>query len=91
MINGDDKSPGLSTRTKTFALRIIHLFKALPNTIEAQVISKQILRSGTSVGAQYREGMRACSKAEFQSKLEGAIQELEETGYWLEYIGSSVS
>jgi four helix bundle protein len=86
MLNGENKSSDLSVRTKMFALRIISLFKALPSTVEAQVIGKQVLRSGTSVGAQYREGMRARSRAEFQSKLEGAIQELEETGYWLELL-----
>jgi four helix bundle protein len=65
MQNGDKKSSDLSVRTKMFALRIISLFKALPSTVEAQVIGKQVLRSGTSVGAQYREGMRVRSRAEF--------------------------
>ncbi|HEX8735073.1 MAG TPA: four helix bundle protein [Pyrinomonadaceae bacterium] len=76
----------LKTRTKSFALRIIRLYKALPNSVEAQIIGKQILRSGTSVGAQYREGTRARSNAEFISKIESALQELEETGYWLELL-----
>jgi four helix bundle protein len=51
-----------------------------------QVIGKQVLRSGSSVGAHYREGTRSRSNAEFVSKLEGALQELEETGYWMELI-----
>jgi four helix bundle protein len=76
----------LRTRTKKFALRIIRLFAALPQTTLAQVSGKQLLRSGTSVGAHYREGCRARSTAEFVSKLEGGLQELEETSYWLELL-----
>jgi len=58
----------LAVRTKSFALRIIRLFPALPKTTEAHVIGKQVLRSGTSVGANYREAYRGRSKAEFVSK-----------------------
>jgi len=76
----------LKTRTKEFALRIIRLYRVLPKTTEAQVIGKQLLRSGTSVGAHYREGMRARSDAEFISKIEGGLQELEESSYWLELL-----
>ena len=76
----------LKQRTKKFALRSIRLYGALPKTTVAWVIGKQMLRSGTSVGAQYREGVRARSDAEFISKLESALQELEETSYWLELI-----
>jgi four helix bundle protein len=76
----------LKTRTKQYALRIIRLFDALPKTAVAQVLGKQLLRSGTSVGAHYREGHRARSTAEFISKLEGALQELEESAYWLELL-----
>ncbi len=79
----------LKTRTKAFAIRIIKLYTALPKTTEAQVLGKQILRSGTSVGAHYREGSRARSDAEFISKLEGGLQELEETSYWLELLVES--
>ena len=79
----------LKVRTKAFAIRIIRLYSALPKTTVAQVIGKQILRSGTSVGAHYREGIRARSDAEFISKLEGALQELEETVYWMELIVAS--
>jgi four helix bundle protein len=67
-------------------LRIIHLYKALPNTVEGQIIGKQVLRSGTSVGAQYWEGTRLRSTAEFISKIESACQELEETMYWFELL-----
>src|SRR5579871_5494095 len=76
----------LKRRTREFALRVIRLYGALPQRQEAWVIGKQLLRSGTSVGAHYREGTRARSDAEFVSKLEGALQELEETAYWLELI-----
>ena len=55
--------PELKSRTKSYALRIIKLFKSLPKTVEAQIIGKQILRSGTSVGAQYREACRSRSTA----------------------------
>ncbi len=63
--------PDLKKRTKAFALRIIRLYGALPKSTEAQVIGKQVLRSGTSVGAQYREATRCRSNAEFVSKVEG--------------------
>ena len=79
----------LKLRTKEFALRVIRLYVHLPKTTEAQVIGKQILRSGTSVGAHYREAMRARSDAEFVSKLAGGQQELEETSYWLELLTES--
>ncbi len=76
----------LKIRTKNFAVRIIRLFAALPKTTEAQVIGKQFLRSGTSVGAQYREAQHAKSDADFVSKIDGSLQELEETAYWLELV-----
>lgn len=76
-------------RTKMFALRIIWLYSSLPKTTEAQVIGKQLLRSGTSVGAQVREGNRSRSDAEMISKTEGALQELEETLYWLELLADA--
>ena len=76
----------LKLRTKQFALRVIRLFRSLPRSIDAQVIAKQLLRSGTSVGAQYREACRSRSSAEFISKVESALQELDETAYWLELL-----
>src|SRR5688572_19931754 len=84
-----DESVGrqdLRKRTKDFAIRIIKLYAALPKTTEGQVIGKQILRSGTSVGAHYREACRAKSNADFISKIEGGLQELDETLYWLELL-----
>ncbi|CAN5310412.1 four helix bundle protein [soil metagenome] len=81
-----ERGKDLKIRTKLFALRIIRLYSALPKITEAQVIGKQVLRSGTSVGAQYREACRARSDAEFVSKIESSLQELEETIYWLELL-----
>jgi four helix bundle protein len=79
----------LKQRTKTFALRIIKLYSALPRRGDAKVLGNQILKSGTSVGAHYREACRAKSDADFISKVEGALQELDETAYWLELIGEA--
>ena len=76
----------LKTRTRSFAIRVVKLFAALPRSVEAQVLGKQILRSGTSVGAQYREAQFAKSDADFISKIQGSLQELEETLYWLELL-----
>lgn len=88
--NMEEQSPlDLKVRTKQFALRIIRLYTALPKTTEAQVVGKQVLRSGTSVGAQYREAQRAKSDADFINKVEGSLQELDETGYWLELLKDS--
>jgi len=85
----EDKPMDLRMRTKQFALRIIRLFSALPKNTEGQVIGKQLLRSGTSVGAHYREATRARSDAEFISKIEGGLQELEESVYWMELLAES--
>jgi four helix bundle protein len=76
----------LRVRTKQFALRVIRLFSALPRTAEAHVIGRQLLRSGTSVGANFREAPRARSDAEFVSKVGDCLKELDETGYWLELL-----
>ena len=83
----DEKSgQDLRVRTKRFAIRIIKLYGSLPKRTEVQVIGKQILKSGTSVGANYREAYRARSDAEFISKLGICLQELDETAYWLELL-----
>ena len=76
----------LRARTKKFALQIIQIYSLLPKTTVAQILGKQLLRSGTSVGAHYREAVRARSVAEFISKIEVGLQELEETAYWLELL-----
>jgi len=76
----EEKQPqDLKVRTTDFALRIIRLYAALPKTTQAQVLGKQVLRSATSVGAQYREGYRAKSDADVINKFEGVLQELDET------------
>jgi four helix bundle protein len=69
----------LNERTKEFALTIISLYSQLPKRREAQILGDQLLRSGTSVGAHFREAQRAKSNADFINKLEGGMQELEET------------
>ncbi len=82
----DFESPDLVERTRAFALRIIRLSASLPRTKEASVLGHQVLRSGTSVGANYREAQRARSKAEFCAKIGDSLKELDETLYWLELI-----
>jgi four helix bundle protein len=79
----------LADRTKRFALEIIRVFSMLPKTTEAQVLGKQVLRSGTSAGANYREAYRARSKAEFIAKSRDSLRELEETGYWLDLLAEA--
>ncbi len=88
MVEGERRND-LRERTKQFALRVVRMYASLPKTVEAQVIGKQVLRSGTSVGAQYREAKRARSTAEFTSKIESGMQELDETLYWLELLADS--
>ena len=65
------------------------MYCALPKTTVAQVLGKQVLRSGTSVGANYREANRARSKVEFISKMGDCLKELDETAYWLELLVES--
>src|SRR5436190_23261659 len=79
----------LRDRAKSFALRIIRLFSALPKNEAARVLGRQMLRSGTSVGAHCREGYRSRSDAELISKYETALQELDETTYWLELLADA--
>ena len=79
----------LKDRTKKFALRIVKMYTQLPKSPEAQVMGKQILRSGTSVAANYREACRARSSAEFISKMGTCEQELDETQLWLELLVES--
>src|SRR5688572_15049614 len=79
----------LCDRTKAFALRIIRLSSALPRGREATIMGRQVLRAGTSVGSHCREAYRSRSKPELISKLETALQELDETTYWLELLAES--
>ena len=82
----DEKNNDLVERTMAFGLRIVKMFVALPKTEEARVLGKQSLRSGTSVGANYREAQRARSTAEFIAKIGDCLKELDETSYWLELL-----
>ena len=83
------KQEELRERTKNFALRIIRLFRHLPRSPEAQVLGKQLLRSGTSVAANYRAAGRARSRAEFCAKIGIVVEEVDETVLWLECLGDS--
>lgn len=80
------KAAQLKDRTKRFAVEIMRLFRALPRTEEARVIGNQLLRSGTSVAANYRAVCRARSKAEFIAKLGIVVEEADETVFWLELL-----
>lgn len=82
----DERDNDLIERTMVFGLRIVKMFVALPKTEEARVLGKQVLRSGTSVGANYREARRARSTAEFIAKIGDCLKELDETSYWLELL-----
>ncbi len=79
-------SKELEKRTRKFSVRIIRLSTKLPNTPEARVIRNQITKSGTSIGANYREANRARSKADFKNKIKICESEASETQYWLEVI-----
>jgi four helix bundle protein len=78
----------LNDRTFNFSRRIIHLFAALPNKPLHQTLGRQVLRSGTSVGANYREAFRARSRQEFRAKIGDCLKEIEETSYWLQLLES---
>jgi four helix bundle protein len=76
----------LKDRTRDFSLRVIRLCASLPANRTSDVIARQLLRSGTSPGAHFREALRARSKAEYVAKMNGGLMELEETLYWLEIV-----
>ena len=76
----------LGERTKQFALRVLRLFRALPAKEEARILGRQLLRSGTSVGANYRAACRARSRAEFIAKLGVVLEESDESVFWLELL-----
>jgi four helix bundle protein len=81
-MNADD----LKKRTKRFALRILKLVSALPDTVQGRTVGGQLARAGTSVGANYRAACRGRSRAEFVAKLGIVIEEADESGFWLELI-----
>jgi four helix bundle protein len=76
----------LQERTKQFALRVLKLVDALPGTAAGRAIANQLIRAATSVGANYRSACRARSRAEFIAKLGIALEEADETLYWLELV-----
>ena len=76
----------MKKRTRAFALRIVHLVEALPQSRIAEVIGKQLLRCGTSVGANYRASCRAKSQADFIAKMGIVEEEADETIYWIELL-----
>ena len=86
---GDADKIDLKKRSKALSLRIIRFYSSLPSRVDAQILGKQLLRSGTSVGANYREACRARSIAEFIAKMGIGLQELEESAYWLELFVES--
>ena len=81
-MNADD----LKKRTKIFALRILKLVAALPNTVQGRTIGGQLARAGTSVGSNYRAACRGRSRAKFIAKLGIVIEEADESAFWLELI-----
>ena len=76
----------LKQRTKHFALRVVKLVEALPNTVVGRAIGQQLVRAGTSVGANYRAACRGRSRAEFIAKLGIVEEEADESAFWLEII-----
>jgi four helix bundle protein len=76
----------LKVRTKQFALRTIKAYRALPRTEEARIIGNQMLRSGTSVGANYRASCQARSDKEFLSRISVVLEETDETAFWFELL-----
>ena len=76
----------METRTRKFAIFIIKLSATLPDSVEGKVIRNQITKSGTSIGANYREANRSRSKPDFGNKISICESECSETGYWLEII-----
>ena len=85
-MNNKEFGKQLEERTKIFALKIINLSVSLPNTTEFKVIKNQITKSGTSVGANYREANRSRSRADFTNRIKISESEASETIYWLEII-----
>ena len=88
-INNREFAKELEKRTRKFAARIIHLSSQLPNSPEGKVIRNQITKSGTSIGANYREANRARSNADFKNKIKICGSEASETQYWLEVIAEA--
>jgi len=84
-----DKADAMKLRTKKFAIRIVSVVRSLPRTREGDVIGKQLLRSGTAVAANYRAVCRSRSHSEFISRMSVAVEEADETVFWLELLGDT--
>lgn len=85
-MNNKEFAKKLELRTRQFGISILKLSSSLPNTIEGKVIRNQITKSGTSIGANYREANRSRSKRDFKNKIKISESEASETEYWLELI-----
>lgn len=85
----DSRSEALKARTKQFALRVIRMSRSLPPSQEGRVIGKQLLRSATSVAANYRAACRGRSRAEFLSKMGIVVEEADESAFWLELLADA--
>ncbi len=79
----------LRARTKSFALRVVKVYRSLPRTADAQVMGKQLLRCATSVAANYRASCRARSRAEFAARIGVVVEEADESGFWLEMLAEA--
>ena len=88
-MNSLEKATELKRRTKSFAIRIVNIFRSLPHSPDAQTLGKQLLRSGTSVAANYRAVCRARSQAEFIARMGIVVEEADETVFWLELLGET--
>jgi four helix bundle protein len=88
-MNALDKAAELKKRTKSFAIRIVTLFRSLPHSPDAQTLGKQLLRCGTSVAANYRAVCRARSQAEFVARMSIVVEEADETVFWLELLSET--
>jgi len=86
VVDNKEFAKELEKRTRKFAVSIIQLSRSLPNTPEGRAIRNQITRSGTSIGANYREANRSRSKADFRNKIKICESEASETQYWIEVI-----
>ena len=88
-MNSLDKATELKQRTKSFGIRIVNLFRSLPHSPDALTLGKQLLRSGTSVAANYRAVCRARSQAEFIARMGIVVEEADETVFGLELLGET--
>jgi len=85
-MNSLEKAADLKLRTKSFAIRVVRLYRSLPHSADAQIPGKQLLRSATSVAANYRAVCRARSKAEFISKMSLVLEEADDGAFWIELL-----